>query len=141
MDMAIQWDELEKWLRHQSRQINWDNLKDSRWVEDFLSNFIPNQDANKKTTHAQAWEIKEGKEVLEVIYPLPEKYDADEMLLYVREDCIRIEGLPFDRAELIRLPKLVRPRICKAQIKDNKLIVRLLKRAKSTKFYTHTITF
>jgi len=139
--MAIQWEELEKWLRNQSRQINWDNLKDSKWVEDFLSNFIPNQEANKKTMHAQRWEIKEGKEVLEVTYPLPKNYEADELLLYVREDCIRIEGLPGDHAEIIKLPKLVRPRICKAEMKDNNLVVRLLKRAKSTKFYTHTITF
>lgn len=139
--MAMQWEQLEKWLRHQSRQINWDNLKDSKWVEEFLSNFVPNQEADKKTAHAQRWEIKEGKNVLEVLYPLPKQYDPDELLLYVREDCIRIEGLPFDHAEIIRLPKLVKARICKAQIKDNKLVIRLLKRAKSTKFYSHTITF
>lgn len=143
--MALQWDEVEKWLRQQSRQINWDSLKDSRWVEDFLSNFVPNQDADKDAfkgaTHAQRWEIKEGKDVLEVTYPLPYGYDPEDLILYVREDCVRIEGLPNEKSEIIRLPKLVKARVCKAKIEDNKLNIRLLKRAKSTKFYTHTITF
>lgn len=139
--MAIQWEELEKWLRHQSRQMNWDSLKDSRFVEDFLSNFVPNQTVDKKTTHAQKWEIKEGKDVLELTYPLPNYYEPDELLLYVREDCVKIDGLPFDKSEIIKLPKLVRPRMCKAEVKDNKLTIRLLKRVKSTKFYNHTITF
>ncbi|MNH36541.1 hypothetical protein D3C79_973390 [compost metagenome] len=66
---------------------------------------------------------------------LPAGYDKDRLRLYVREDRLKLEGLPDGKIETIKLPKLVKPRVCKTLLKDDILKVKLRKRPPIRTYY------
>jgi len=136
------WDNIEQWFKEQSRSQNWEFLKESEWFEKWLKTFVQSVETQSKNREhkEENSSIKESKTQLEVIYKLPQQVIVEDILLFVREDCVKLEGLPNDARKIIRLPSLVRPQHCKAVYKDGYLRIRLAKRDKPMKYYLHDIT-
>lgn len=136
------WEGIERWLKEQSLSGNWEFLKDSAWLEQWLKTFAQTIDAQTRNSESKEsdFSIREGKTQLEVTYRLPADAVIEDLLLFVREDCIKLEGLPNDGQKIIRLTSLVRPKHCRASVKDGSLIIRLVKRVKPMKYHLHNIT-
>ncbi|HIW33807.1 MAG TPA: Hsp20/alpha crystallin family protein [Candidatus Paenibacillus intestinavium] len=137
------WDDFEKWFNNANFPKNLESLREIPVVDNWI-NQIKQATGTPVNKHGQrpkaSYQIKEGKESLEIIYQLPIGYDQDEIILFVREDFVKIEGLPDQHIELIKLPKLVKTKECRAKIEEDQLIIRLTKRPRPVKFYRHYIT-
>lgn len=137
------WEEFEKWFSSTDFPKNLEGLKDIPVIDNWIHQFRqatsgPNKAKGKE--QKDTYLIKEGKEMIEIIFSLPNGYEVEDLLLFVREDFVKIEGLPDQHIELIKLPKLVKARVCRAKIQEDKLIIRLSKRPRAIKFFRHSIT-
>lgn len=133
------WSELEKWLNATNFEKGMEAFKDIPVVEQFFTS-LRNAGKDKEVkTGTQNYRFKDGKEHIDVLYRLPSNYEAEELKLFVREDYIRIEGLPDDSIEMIKLPRLVKAKYCRAKIVEHELQIRLAKRPRSRKFFEHYI--
>lgn len=133
------WSELEKWLNATNFEKGMEAFKDIPVVEQFFRSLKHSYSSKGERVEPANVRFKEGKEHLDVLFQLPHEYAPDDLKLYVREDYIRIEGLPDDTIEMIKLPKLVRAKYCKAKIVDTELQIRLTKRPRPRKFCEHYI--
>ncbi|URN94286.1 MAG: Hsp20/alpha crystallin family protein [Candidatus Pristimantibacillus lignocellulolyticus] len=138
------WDDFEKWFSNTNFPKNLESLREIPVLDNWINQIKQATAATttNKNEHASKsnYQIREGKEVLEVTFQLPIGYEQEDILLFVREDFVKIEGLPDQHIELIKLPKLVKSKECKAKIEEDKLIIRLTKRPRPIKFYRHFIT-
>ena len=137
------WEDFEKWFSNANFPKNLESIKEipvlDNWINQIRQATATPTSKNDQTPKSN-YQIKEGKDVLEVTFSLPIGYEQDEIMLFVREDFIKIEGLPDQHIELIKLPKLVKSKVCKAKIEEDQLIIRLSKRPRPIKFYRHFIT-
>lgn len=133
------WSELEKWLNATNFEKGMEAFKDIPVVEQFFSSLRNASKDKEVKTGAQNYRFKDGKEHIDVLYRLPQHYDPEELKLFVREDYIRIEGLPDDSIEMIKLPRLVKAKYCRAKIVEHELQIRLAKRPRPRKFFEHYI--
>lgn len=133
------WSDIEKWLNATNFEKGMEAFKDIPVVEQFFSSLKNASRDSKERTATQNYRFKEGKEHIDVLYELPLHYEPEELKLFVREDYIRIEGLPNETIEMIKLPKLVKPKYCRAKIVEHELQVRLAKRPRPRKFFEHYI--
>lgn len=137
------WEEFEKWLNSGNIPKQLESLKDIPLFDNWLHQIRQAtgvQATARKEGVRKSYQIKENKDQLEVTYELPANYDAADIVLFVREDYVKIEGLPEQQIELIKLPKLVKASVCKSKIQDDILIIRLTKRPRPIKFYRYTIS-
>lgn len=112
-------------------------LREPDWVQSFVRKMMTKsmpEIAGRMTGNSTA-KTTETKLHLGVKLKLPSGYDRDSIRLYVREDRIRVEGLPNGMHETVKLPKLVNPRICQAVVKDGMLQIKLRKRPLSRKVF------
>lgn len=137
------WEEFEKWLNSGNIPKQLEGLREIPMFENWFQQFRHAsgiQSSEKQTENSQSYSIRENKDIIEISYPLPVHYDPVDIILFVREDFVKIEGLPEQHIELIKLPKLVKAKICKAKIQEDTLVIRLAKRPRPIKFNRHTIS-
>lgn len=135
--MASNWDDLEKWMEGQQLPRGFEVLREPDWVERFVRKLMTKslpEVAGRMTGRGTA-ETKESKLYLDVKLKLPAGYERESIKLLVREDMLRIEGLPGGKREMVKLPKLVKPRVCQAVVRDGTLHVKLRKRPRIRKVY------
>jgi HSP20 family molecular chaperone IbpA len=138
--MEKKWDELERWLDGQRLPKGFDVMKEPDWVEQFVSKMMTKSlpaAANSILDQAEEEGISffETHHFLLVKFHLPREVNREDLRLLVRDDRLRIEGLPNNQKETIKLPKLVQPKICRAVVKNFVLQVKLRKRPRAGAYY------
>ena len=133
------WSDIEKWLNATNFEKGMEAFKDIPVVEQFFRSLSQSTKDKRQSTEGKNYRFKEGKEYIDLLYSLPADCDVDELKLFLREDYVRIEGLPDDGIEMIKLPKLVKAKYCRAKIVDQELQIRLEKRPRPRKFFEHYI--
>ncbi|EFM09911.1 conserved hypothetical protein [Paenibacillus curdlanolyticus YK9] len=149
--MMSRWDELERWMQEQQLPRGFEALKNTGWIERYVKTMMtkamPEQMAQSVQTDQAAQQGHSRAETFEthhfivVKWPLPRGAHPSSLRLLVREDRIRIEGLPGDGKDTVKLPKLVLPRVCKALCRDGILQVKLRKRPVNRQYYETTIRY
>ncbi|MBD2869525.1 hypothetical protein IDH41_13125 [Paenibacillus sp. IB182493] len=128
--MASKWDDLERWMENQRLPRGFELLREPDWVERYVRKMMTKAlpEAAGAVIGGGSADFSETRHFVHVKLKLPEGFDKDRLRLFVREDRLRLEGLPGDKTETIKLPKLVKPRVCKTLLKDGVLQVKLRKR-------------
>ncbi|WP_208403111.1 Hsp20/alpha crystallin family protein [Paenibacillus sp. BK720] len=135
------WDELERWLDGQRLPKGFDVMKEPDWVEKFVRKMMTKSLPSAANSILDQADENEGLSFFEthqdllVKFHLPREVSRENLRLYVRDDRLRIEGLPNQQKEIIKLPKLVKPTICQAVVKNYILQVKLRKRPKAGTYY------
>ncbi|MFF2887733.1 Hsp20/alpha crystallin family protein [Paenibacillus sp. NPDC057967] len=139
--MASNWDDLERWMEGQQLPRGFEVLREPDWVEKFVRRMMTKAlpDVAGHMTGTKAAQTTESKLYIGVKFKLPPGCDKDLLRLRVKEDALRIDGLPGGKHEIIKLPKLVKPRICQAAVKGGTLHVKLRKRPMSRTYHEHSI--
>lgn len=133
------WSDLEKWLSTTNFEKSMEAFRDIPIVEQFFNSMKHTSRTTEDKTAPKNYRFKDGKEHLDVLYELPVHARVEDIKLFIREDYIRLEGLPEETIEMIKLPKLVKAKYCRARLVDGELQIRLTKRPRSRKFYEHSI--
>ncbi|ANY68647.1 hypothetical protein BBD42_20855 [Paenibacillus sp. BIHB 4019] len=136
--MDSKWDELERWVEGQKLPKGFDVLREPDWVEQFVRKMMTKalpEAAGAIAEQASPYSFSQSEQFIIVKFPLPAHVRSEELRLWVKEDRLRVEGLPGNRKELIKLPVGVRPRVCRAIVKDGELRVKLRKRPVGRKYY------
>jgi HSP20 family molecular chaperone IbpA len=133
------WSDVEKWLNATNFEKGMEAFKDIPVVDQFFRSLKQSAKGKQDDSELKSYRFKEGKEHIDVLYNLPLHCNKEELKLYVREDYVRIEGLPDDNIEMIKLPRLVKAKCCRAKIVEQELQIRLEKRPRSRKFFEHHI--
>jgi len=133
------WSDIEKWLNATNFEKGMEAFKDIPVVEQFFRSLSQSTKDKRQATEGKNYRFKEGKEFIDLLYSLPMDCNVDELKLFLREDYVRIEGLPDEGIEMIKLPKLVKAKYCRAKIVDQELQIRLEKRPRPRKFFEHYI--
>ncbi|MUT66719.1 Hsp20/alpha crystallin family protein [Paenibacillus sp. NEAU-GSW1] len=140
--MASKWDDLERWMEGQKLPKGFEVLKEPDWVEQFVRKMMTKalpEAAQAMNGIAEEATTFETHHFILVKFPLPAGTKRDDLKLFVREDRIKVEGLPDNRTETIKLPRPVKPRICRALVKNGILQVKLRKRPGTRTYYETTI--
>lgn len=136
--MTSKWDELERWMEGQKLPKGFDVLREPDWVEQFVRKMMTKalpEAAQAMSGQSDTFSFFETHHFIIVKFPLPKQVNKEDLKLFIREDRIRIEGLPNNHIETIQLPKPVRPKICRALVKSRVLQVKLRKRPGSRTYY------
>jgi len=133
------WSDIEKWLNATNFEKGMEAFKDIPVVEQFFRSLSQSTKDKRQANEGKNYRFKEGKEFIDLLYSLPMDCNVDELKLFLREDYVRIEGLPDEGIEMIKLPKLVKAKYCRAKIVDQELQIRLEKRPRPRKFFEHYI--
>ncbi|RJE89917.1 hypothetical protein D3P07_06750 [Paenibacillus sp. 1011MAR3C5] len=141
--MASNWDDLERWMEGQQLPRGFEVLREPDWVEKFVRKLMTKAlpDVAGHMTGTKAAQTSESKLYIGVKFKLPPDSNKELLRLRVREDALRIDGLPGGKHEIVKLPKLVKPRICQAAVKDGTLHVKLRKRPISRAYHEHSINW
>jgi HSP20 family molecular chaperone IbpA len=128
--MASKWNDIEKWMEGQQLPKGFEVLKEPDWVEQYVRKLMTKAlpEAAGVITGSKSSAVSETDHFVIVKINLPKDTDREQVRLFIREDRVRVEGLPKGNKETVKLPVLVKPRICKAQVKDDILHVKLRKR-------------
>ncbi|WP_238190517.1 hypothetical protein [Paenibacillus sp. L3-i20] len=133
--MTSKWEDLERWMEGQKLPRGFEVLREPDWVEHFVRKMMTKAlpDVAGHITGSRSATITESKQYIVVKFKLPPGYVRGGIRLLVREDMLRIEGLPGGKHELVKLSKLIQPRICRTSVKDEILYVKLRKRIRNRK--------
>ncbi|MNZ92350.1 hypothetical protein D3C78_1113730 [compost metagenome] len=137
MLVTSKWDDLERWMERQQLPKGFEVLREPDWVERYVRKMMTKalpEAAGAMIGNGEASFSEAGQFIIAAI-KLPAGYDKDRLRLYVREDRLKLEGLPDGKIETIKLPKLVKPRVCKTLLKDDVLKVKLRKRPTIRTYY------
>lgn len=128
--MASQWEELEKWMRGQKLPSGFDLFRDPSWVENYVRGMVSKAlPAVGNALGTGVADISESKRYVTVAYPVDAGADLSGLRVLVREDKMKIDGLPGGKSETIKLPHLVLPERASAVLEGNSLTVKMVKRA------------
>lgn len=130
MRMASKWNDLERWMESQQLPKGFEVLREPDWVEQYVRKLMTKAlpEAAGLLTGSQSAAFSETEHFVTVKIVLPKNVEQERVRLFVREDRLRLEGLPNGNKETVKLPKPVKPLICKAQVKDGILHIKLRKR-------------
>ncbi|WP_054024262.1 Hsp20/alpha crystallin family protein [Bacillus sp. FJAT-28004] len=128
--MASKWDDMERWMEKQQMPKGFELLREPAWVEQYVRKMMTKAlpEAAGVMIGGGSATFSETRHFLNVKITLPEGFDKEQLRLFVREDRLRLDGLPNGKQETIKLPKLVKPRVCKTLVKENIMHVKLQKR-------------
>lgn len=128
--MASKWDDLERWMERQQLPKGFELLREPNWVEQYVRKMMTKAlpEAAGAMIGSGSASFSETRHFVHVKIDLPNDYEREQLKLFVREDRLRLEGLPDGKVETIKLPQLVKPRVCQTLIKDDVLKVKLKKR-------------
>ncbi|WP_425271760.1 Hsp20/alpha crystallin family protein [Paenibacillus protaetiae] len=129
----MNWDDLEQWMEGQKMPKGFDVLREPDWVEQFVrklmtkalpdvANVMPGPSGSPD---AKAFETHH---FVIVKYTLPPGTERDQLQVLVKADKVKIKGLPEGKTEVIKLPKPVFPKQCRALVRGGVLQVKLKKR-------------
>ncbi len=139
--VASKWDDLEQWMEGQQLPRGFELLREPDWVERYvrkmLTKALPEAAGVMIGSHTAS--ISETRHFVIVKIKLPSDFEREQLRLFVREDRLRLEGLPSGKSEIIKLPKLVKPRISKTLLKDGVLQVKLQKRPVNRSYHEASI--
>jgi HSP20 family molecular chaperone IbpA len=148
--MGSRWDQMQEWLARQQLPKGFEMMKEPEWVARIvkqmmegalsgnpsagLSGMQDTADKAKKTEDFKAaisslgaqW--SENKDYLLLKLPLQGEADVQTLRVRVKEERLRIDGLPGQRPHSMPLPAPVQPRSARAIIKEGVLRVRLKKK-------------
>ncbi|WP_141506033.1 Hsp20/alpha crystallin family protein [Paenibacillus luteus] len=135
--MASKWDDMEKWMERQQMPKGFELLREPDWVEQYVRKMMTKAlpEAAGVMIGGGSATFSETRGFLHVKINLPTGFEKEQLRLFVREDRLRLEGLPGGKPEIIKLPKLVKPRVCKTLVKDGVLQVKLQKRPTNRTFH------
>lgn len=128
--VASKWDDLERWMETQQLPKGFELLREPDWIEQYVRKMLTKalpEAADVRIGGESATFSETGHYVL-VKIKLPDDFDKEQLRLFVREDRLRVDGLPNGKSETIKLPNLVKPRVCKTLLKGGVLQVKLQKR-------------
>jgi hypothetical protein len=116
-------------------------IREPDWVEKFVRGLMTKAlpEATDRIHDEQAPGFAETKQFITVQCRLQAGARRGDIALYVREDQLRIVDRHSGNRRLIPLPALVKPRICRAEVKNGILYVKLRKRPRLTKYVEHSI--
>lgn len=116
-------------------------LQEPNWVEQYVRKMMTKSlpEAAGLLADSGNATFSETRHFVHVKIQLPDGYDRDQLRLFVREDRLRVEGLPSGKSETIKLPKLVKPRACKTLVKAGMLQVKLQKRPMNRTYHEAVI--
>ncbi|TYP72711.1 hypothetical protein BCM02_108366 [Paenibacillus methanolicus] len=127
--MASQWEELEKWMKGQKLPSGFDLFRDPSWVENYVRGMVSKAlPAVGSALGTGVADVSETKRYVTVVYPVDAGADLSRLRVLVREDKMRIDGLPGGKSETVKLPTLVLPDRATAILEGNALTVKMLKR-------------
>lgn len=137
MRVTSKWDDLERWMEGQKLPKGFEVLREPDWVEQYVRKMMTKAlpEAAAVMMGSGPATFSETRHFIHVKINLPDGYERELLRLFVREDRLRVEGLPNGKSETIKLPKLVKPRTCKSLIKDGYLQVKLQKRPINRSYY------
>jgi hypothetical protein len=129
--VSSKWEDLERWLEGQRLPKGFERLREPDWVEKFVRHMMikamPGVAASAGFGQSPA-EVFETHHFVIVKFPLPADAVPERLRLLVREDRLRLEGLPGDERKTIKLPRAVRPRMSRALLREGVLQVKLRKK-------------
>ncbi|PWW05689.1 hypothetical protein DFQ01_104251 [Paenibacillus cellulosilyticus] len=138
----VKWDDMEQWMKKQQLPRGFEALKDTGWVERYvksmMANAMPEKPAMPGSSNAETFETHH---FIVIKWKLPRGVHPSSLRLFVREDRIRIEGLPEQKRETIELPKQVYPRVCRALCQDGVLQIKLRKKPFDRRYYETPIRY
>lgn len=139
--MASGWDELERWMDGQRLPKGFGTLLDQPdWIEGYVRKMMTRAlPAAASVLSGSRADIKETKNFVIVAYPLGEGADIGRLRLVAFEDRIKLYGVKGGKAEIVKLPKLVKPRTCEARYDGSMLKIRLRKRPPSKRSFEAAI--
>ncbi len=139
--MASKWEELERWMEGQRLPRGFEVMREPDWVEQYVRKMMTKAlpEAAGAMVGGGLASFSETRSFIQVKIRLPEGCGLERLQLFVREDRLRLEGLPGGKTETIKLPKLVRPKWCQALHKGGTLLVKLKKRPLSKTVYEAVI--
>ncbi|WP_127530071.1 Hsp20/alpha crystallin family protein [Paenibacillus kobensis] len=130
------WDDMEQWMKTQQLPRGFDALKDTGWVANYVKSMMADAIQEKgKLAGQNAAETFETHHFIVIKWPIPRGVHPSELRLLVREDKVRIEGLPEGKKDTVPLAKQVLPRSCKALCKDGILQIKLRKKPANRQYY------
>ncbi|CAM4525176.1 HSP20 family molecular chaperone IbpA [Paenibacillus endophyticus] len=135
--VASKWDDMERWMERQQLPKGFELLREPDWVEQYVRKMMTKAlpEAAGVMIGGGSASFSETRHFVHVKINLPDGFDKEQLRLFVREDRLRLEGLPGGKIETIKLPKLVKPRLCKTQLQDAVLKVKLQKRPTNRSFH------
>lgn len=139
--VASKWDDLERWMEGQQLPKGFEVLREPDWVERYVRKMLTKAlpEAAGAIIGSSSVTFSETAQYVIVKINLPSGFEREKLRLFVREDRIRIDGFPNGKSETIKLPKLVKPRVCKSLLKENVLHVKLQKRKTNRTYHEHVI--
>ncbi|WP_235548690.1 Hsp20/alpha crystallin family protein [Paenibacillus sp. Soil522] len=135
--VTSKWDDMERWLERQQFPKGFELLREPDWVEQYVRKMMTRAlpEAAGAIIGGGSATFSETRHFVHVKIKLPEGFEKEQLRLFVREDRLRLDGLPNGKSETIKLPKLVKPRVCKTLLKDNVLQVKLQKRPTNRNYH------
>ncbi|AJY77293.1 Hsp20/alpha crystallin family protein [Paenibacillus beijingensis] len=128
--MGSKWEDMQSWLAKQQLPKGFDMMKEADWVGRLVRQMMTSaMEGQRQNEGGQSRaEFVETQRHLLVKIALPQAAAPDSLRLLVREDRLKITGLPGQEEERIKLPKPVIPRACQAAYRNGILKVKLRKR-------------
>ncbi|WP_053377868.1 Hsp20/alpha crystallin family protein [Paenibacillus sp. FJAT-27812] len=141
--MASKWDDMERWMERQQLPKGFELLREPDWVEQYVRKMMTKSlpEAAGALIGGGSATFSETRHFVHVKINLPNGYDKELLRLFVREDRLRLDGLPGGKSETIKLPKLVKPRVCKTLVKNDVLHVKLQKRPTNRNYHEAIVRF
>jgi hypothetical protein len=141
--VASKWDDMERWMERQQLPKGFELLREPEWVEQYVRKMMTKAlpEAAGVLIGGGSATFSETRHFIQVKINLPDGYDKELLRLFVREDRLRLDGLPDGKSETIKLPKLVKPRICKTLVKESVLHVKLQKRPTNRTYHEAIVRF
>ncbi|WP_255314626.1 Hsp20/alpha crystallin family protein [Bacillus sp. FJAT-26390] len=141
--VASKWDDMERWMERQQLPKGFELLRDPDWVEQYVRKMMTKSlpEAAGALIGGGSATFSETRHFVHVKINLPNGYDKELLRLFVREDRLRLDGLPGGKSETIKLPKLVKPRVCKTLVKNDVLHVKLQKRPTNRNYHEAIVRF
>ncbi len=141
--VASKWDDMERWMERQQLPKGFELLREPDWVEQYVRKMMTKSlpEAAGALIGGGSATFSETRHFVHVKINLPNGYDKELLRLFVREDRLRLDGLPGGKSETIKLPKLVKPRVCKTLVKNDVLHVKLQKRPTNRNYHEAIVRF
>lgn len=141
--MNFKWTELEKWVESQKLPEDFAKLREPGWIEQFVRNMM--EHTLPETTKAFRNEvdvaIAEQDNYIILSFNLPEGSDLRKLKFYVREDRVKISGLPDGKSKEVKLPDLVRTKQVLSSKKGDIIKIRLQKRTPAKGWTEHNFRY
>ncbi|WP_281887995.1 Hsp20/alpha crystallin family protein [Paenibacillus sp. YYML68] len=120
------------------------NPGDLSWIDGYIKEVLqksmPRAEVQQLKHHYHTELFETHKSVIAKIH-VPDKAEARKIRVLVNMSVLRLDGLPDNRSQTLRLPSLVMPGTCKAVYKNGILQLHMRKQTSENPFYEIDIRF